>query len=73
MSETCKICNKDFLMTRDLSNHIRILHKQTNQEYWLQFIKPSDFQEKCTICNIEKKKFLYITQHIVIKNTKRAK
>ena len=62
METTCKLCQKEFLMTRDLSNHIRIFHNLNLEEYWIQFLKPIDFQEKCIICKINKKNFLNINR-----------
>lgn len=59
---TCKICNREFPMARDLSNHIRFKHSMSSSEYWLKYLKPNDFDPLCIICHENPKKFLTIAK-----------
>lgn len=58
----CKVCDKKFDKARDLTNHIRVHHKQSIESYWNLYSKPYDFDYKCEICKTENKRFLSITQ-----------
>ena len=59
---TCKICNREFPMARDLSNHIRFKHSMSSSEYWLKYLKPDDFDPLCVICHENPKNFLTIAK-----------
>ena len=48
----CKICNNDISPYKELSKHLRYIHKINSKDYYDQYIS-SNKEHKCIICNKE--------------------
>jgi hypothetical protein len=46
----CEICNRKFMDVSHLSNHIKV-HNIKVKDYYDKYLKKSDFEGKCIICN----------------------